>query len=658
MPENDSIAEIKRRLSIEDVVGESVKLTRAGRNLKGLCPFHSEKTPSFVVYPQNGSYHCFGCGANGDALGFVMKTDGLDFRGALEKLARKAGVELKPRDEQASALDRARERLKEACAAAAAFYYNLLRNNPAAAKARAYADKRGLTAATLEAFQIGYAPDTWDALANYLQGRGYSSQELVDAGLVAERDEGGVYDRFRNRLLFPIRDQKGATVGFGGRALDEGQQPKYLNSPQSAIFDKSSILYGFDTARPHVQRAGQVVIVEGYMDVVIAHQAGQYNVVGTIGTALTDRHAELLKRIARRIILCLDPDTAGDLAALKGSEVLQEHSEKIAIPIRGERGLMGVERRSETEIRIMQLPRGMDPDELLLADGGPERWTGLLKDALPLVDHVIGVVAGKYDITAARGKSEAVAEISGFLREIGDPVQRAHYEQRVASVLRVPELAVQEAVSRSRASGSASKKQEARNQRMDSRFTGEDSGEGQQSPARNQQSHGLPQPIDASSAPEEHLLSLVLRYPQTTWMAGAPVVEDFTRQENRLIFEAVTSAASEADQTSLDGMLILEATRVRLDPTLAAYVDRLMTRSLEPDLYRFAMPYELEARLKRVREHNDRMWQQQCQYMLQEAQETGDADTIRKLLPVWSRSLSRFRYYDPKPSTVFRDSRD
>src|SRR6478672_8067843 len=172
MPDNDSIAEIKRRLSIEDVIGETVKLTRAGRNLKGLCPFHSEKSPSFVVYPQNGSYHCFGCGANGDALNFVMSTEGLDFGGALEKLARKAGVELKPRDDRAAAEDRAKERLKEACAAAASFYSNVLRNSPAAAKARAYAEKRGLTASTIETFQIGYAPESWDALTTYLQGRG------------------------------------------------------------------------------------------------------------------------------------------------------------------------------------------------------------------------------------------------------------------------------------------------------------------------------------------------------------------------------------------------------------------------------------------------------------------------------------------------------
>src|SRR5215218_10261758 len=257
MPENDVIAEIKSRVGIEDVVGEKVRLTRAGRNLKGLCPFHGEKTPSFVVYPKDGSYHCFGCGEGGDIFAFVMKTQGLDFRGALEKLAGRAGVELKPRNDSAVAEDRAKERLKEACAAAATFYANLLRTNPGAATARAYAEKRGLTASTIETFEIGYAPDSFDILGNFLLGRGYSSQELIDAGLVAERDSGGHYDRFRNRLLFPIRDAKGVVVGFGGRAMGDGN-PKYLNSPQSVVFDKSSILYGFDLARSHIQRSGQV----------------------------------------------------------------------------------------------------------------------------------------------------------------------------------------------------------------------------------------------------------------------------------------------------------------------------------------------------------------------------------------------------------------
>ncbi len=644
--QDDVIFEIKQRLDVETVVGETVRLSRTGRNLKGLCPFHSEKTPSFVVYPKDGSYHCFGCGQGGDIFTFMMKTQGLDFRGALEKLAGRAGVELKPRNESAAAEDRARERLKELCAAAATFYANLLRTNPGAAAARAYAEKRGITPATIETFEIGYAPDSFDILGNYLLGRGYSSQELIDAGVVAERESGGHYDRFRNRLLFPIRDAKGAVVGFGGRSLGDST-PKYLNSPQSAVFDKSSILYGFDLARPHIQRSGQVVIVEGYMDVVIAHQAGQHNVIGTIGTALTDRHADLLKRIAKRVILCLDPDTAGDMAALKGSEVLQEHAERIAIPIRGERGLMGVERRSDLEIRIMQLPRGVDPDELLLSEGGPAQWDNLRESALPLVDHVLGVATSRYDTNTAHGKSDAVGELALFIREIGDPIQRAHYIQRVASALRVPEDAVEEAVGkRQRQAG----RRPGTYDRRPPTPTGPDA-----QPESEAQGVRSTSRIDAT--PEEHLLSLVLRYPQTTWMAGVPVPEDFTRLENRLIYEAMVSVASSVDKVSPNAEVIRASALDQLDPALQPHFERILTRE-EPELYRFALPYELENRLKRLRRYNDLMWNQQCGLMIREAEMAGDNETIAKLLPLWSRSLARYQHYYPKQSTVYRDTRD
>jgi DNA primase len=406
------------------------------------------------------------------------------------------------------------------------------------------------------------------------------------------------------------------------------------------VFDKSTILYGFDLARSHIQRSGQVVIVEGYMDVVIAHQAGQSNVVGTIGTALTDHHAELLKRIAKRVILSLDPDTAGDLAALKGSEVIQEHADKLIVPIRGERGMLGVERRSQVEIRIMQLPRGTDPDELLLSDGGPAKWEALRDEALPLVDHVINVVAGKYDLSSARGKSDAVAELALFVREIGDAVQRAHYVQRVAASIRVPEDAVQEAVGRTR----------PQQRRPDRRPTSTQPAPGTPDSATKPQ----PDPV----TPEEHLLSLVVSYPQTTWMAGAPLPEDFTRLENRLIYEALARAAAETtDRTTPNTDDIRQAALDTLDQALRPHFGRIAARA-EPDLFRFALPYELENRVKRLRQHSDRMWLQQCQIMMQEAQESGDGDTIDKLLPLLARSLARFRHYNPKPSTVFRDSRD
>jgi DNA primase len=327
--------------------------------------------------------------------------------------------------------------------------------------------------------------------------------------------------------------------------------------------------------------------------------------------------------------------------------VLQEHADKIAIPVRGERGLMGVERRSQLEIRVMQLPRGMDPDELLLAEGGPARWEELREGALPLVDHVIGVVAGKHDLNSAHGKSEAVGEMALYVREIGDPVQRAHYMQRVASVLRVPEDAVREAIGRA-----TPQKRDGRKARDEGRATEQPVAQSPKS------SNSLPTTVDMITSAEEHLVSLVLRYPQVTWMAGAPVPEDFMRLENRLIFETVArTAASESNKSTPVAEDIRAAARAELDEALLAHFDRIAARE-EPELFRFALPYELETRLKRLRQHNDRMWLHQCQVMLQEAQETDDNDTIGKLLPLLTASFSRFRHYQPKPSTVFRDSRD
>jgi DNA primase len=305
--------------------------------------------------------------------------------------------------------------------------------------------------------------------------------------------------------------------------------------------------------------------------------------------------------------------------------------------------MMGVERRSQIEIRIMQLPRGTDPDELLLEEGGPQRWEKLRDDALPLVDHVIAVATGKYDLKSARGKSEAVGELALFIRELGDPVQRAHYAQRIAAILRVPEESVLEAISRARRGQGSG----ARGQGLEI-----------QNPNSKIQNVGLPDPLDPNSAPEEHLLCLVLIYPQVTWMAGAPALEDFTRLENRLIYEATASVASQMSSDGATPEAIRNAVREKLDAALAGYMERLLARSLEPELYRFALPFELESRLKRLRQHNDRMWSQQYQYMLQEAEEMGDAETISKLRLTWSRSLHRHRFYDPKPSTVFRDSRD
>ena len=647
MAENDVIQEIKSRLNIVDVVGPAVALQRAGRNFKGLCPFHGEKTPSFIVYPESQSYHCFGCGANGDIFGFVMQSGGIEFREALERLARQAGVELRPRDDAEAARDRHRERLHEALAAASLYWHNLLvRGQSAGAKAaRAYAAERGLAETTMAGFSLGYAPDSWDSTGDYLRERGFSTAELREAGLLVDRDaddpQAGSYDRFRNRLIFPIRDAKGRITGFGARALDD-HPPKYLNSPQTALFDKSATLYGIDAAAPAIRASGTAVIVEGYVDVLIAHQTGHANVVGASGTALTEKQATVLKKLARRIVLALDADAAGDLAALKGSTVLEQQMGRIAIPVLGRHGLLGIERRLDAEIRIMMLPRGQDPDELLRSD--PAAWDHLLAEARPVADHYITVVTGGLDMRSPRGKRDAVTQLAPLIRAIGDPVERAHYMQKLATLTQSPMIIIEQAVAR------------AKNAPVPARPV--DPAAATETPDQIPQSaFRSPQARAASFTPEEHLLCLLVRYPQAELLPDVPTPERWVRSENRLIAETLHAVVDGADGAPPEA--VTEAVRARLEPELQTHLDFLLERAEEePRIFPYKLPDELQRRVRRLEEFNDRLWLQQCEFMLHEAQTSGDLETMQRLLPVLDQKRPQFLTYAPARSTVFRDSRD
>jgi DNA primase len=315
------IEEIKSKLDIVDIISETVTLKKAGKNYTGFCPFHpNTKTPSFVVFPETQSWRCFGaCADGGDALSFVMKREGYDFREALEALAKRAGIQLQSVITQPDGQDQQRQKLIELNAAAAAYFHRLLTSSPAGAKVRDYLAQRQLTAETIATFQLGYALDEWDALKKVFMERGYSPEDLLAAGLIVARDDGSPgYDRFRNRLIIPIRSPKGEVIGFGARALEANQLPKYLNSPQTLLFDKSTTVYGLDLARQTIRQDDQVVIVEGYMDVIQAHQQGAKNVVAQMGTALTEAQLKLLKRLTRNFVLALDADAAGNAATLRG----------------------------------------------------------------------------------------------------------------------------------------------------------------------------------------------------------------------------------------------------------------------------------------------------------------------------------------------------
>jgi DNA primase len=418
-----------------------VQLGRAGRNYKGLCPFHAENTPSFVVFPESGTWHCFGaCGEGGDIFTFVMKREGWDFRTALEELGRRAGVELQPRTSQEEAEDQERARLREILAAAAVYYHNLLLKAPQAQHARDYATRRGFKDSTIELFQLGYALDEWHALENFLTGKEYTIPELVTAGLLVERDDGRVYDRFRGRVIIPICDRRGRVIGFGARTLDPDGVPKYLNSPQTPLFDKSNTLYGLHQATKGIRAAERVVVVEGYMDVLQAHQAGFTDVVAQLGTALTEQNIRRLTRYTKRIILAMDADTAGQAATMRGLDVAREALEPEWQPVFDARGLIRLEGRLSADIRVLTLPKGHDPDDVLRQD--PTRWAVLVNEAVPLVEHYMRTLLNRHDIADPKVKTEVTENLAPIIRQVSNPVERAHYAQKLARHLRVDERAL------------------------------------------------------------------------------------------------------------------------------------------------------------------------------------------------------------------------
>ncbi len=434
-----SVDEVRDRLDIVEVVGGYVQLKKAGRTYKALCPFHQEKTPSFVVNPERGTWHCFGaCGTGGDVFSFVMRAENLDFRGALEFLARRAGVALETPSPAAEARQRQRDRLQAALAAAAAFYHRQLMRAGEAETARAYLKQRAFSSDTARQFELGWAPASWDALLVALRAEGFEADELVAAGLAREREGGGLYDYFRGRLTFPIRNARGRAIGFGARTLEPDGQPKYLNSPQTDVFDKSRVLYGLDQAAQAIRAAGEAVVVEGYTDVIRAHASGCGNVVAALGTALTVAHIQALKRRAKRIVLALDADAAGQAATLRGLSLAQEALVGDEVrPVLTASGLVRYVQQLDVDLRVATLPPGQDPDDVLRAD--PDAWRELVRGAQPVMTFLIEAIAHEVDLDTPRGKSEAIDYLLPFLAEIPDPVLRAAWVAEVAARVRVDE---------------------------------------------------------------------------------------------------------------------------------------------------------------------------------------------------------------------------
>jgi DNA primase len=437
-----AVDDIKARLDIVDVVSETVKLRHSGKNYTGFCPFHTNtKTPAFVVFPDSQTWRCFGqCNEGGDIFSFVMKREGWDFQEALRNLADRAGVTLHEYTPEQQEKVEENEHLREVLSMAVTFFQHQLRNTDAGKEALDYLYSRKLNDETIYAFALGYAPDSWDALTTYMASRNISEADLIDTGLVSQRDSGGIYDRFRHRLVIPIRDSRGKMAGFGGRVLRKDDIPKYLNSPKTALFDKGRLLYGLDMARREIRAKDQVVIVEGYLDVIGPYQAGFKNCVSPMGTALTEDQFRMIKRYSRNIILALDPDAAGEKATLRGLQTAREVMDREGDLVFDARGLMQVEGRLKADIRVTTLPDGLDPDEIALDD--PDLWDQLVREAKPVVIHVMETLAAHADVDDPKTKEQIANQVLPLIEDVKGSVEREAYRQQLARLLKVDERAL------------------------------------------------------------------------------------------------------------------------------------------------------------------------------------------------------------------------
>ncbi|HEX7245644.1 MAG TPA: DNA primase [Solirubrobacterales bacterium] len=412
----ESLERVKGAVDIVEVISAHTDLRRQGSRWVGLCPFHEERTPSFSVDAQEKLYHCFGCGVGGDAIKFVEEKEGLGFAEAVELLADRYGVELvrDKEDPRAEARRQQRRRLGELLDRVAGFYAAYLWDSEEATKAREYLAERGLGEEALRAFGVGYAPSAWDTVLLRGQRAGFSVEELRGVGLAQRGKSGGEYDRFRSRIMFPIRDRRGRTLGFGGRAMRSDQGAKYVNTAETDFFHKSEMLYGIDLAKAAIAKAGRAVVVEGYTDVLALHQAGIEEVVGVMGTAITDEQVAALSGMVDEVVLALDADAAGQEAMLRAQRVAA-----------GRR----------MRLRVAAMPAGEDPAEMMAAEGGAERFRALLDGAVELTAFQVGLVLDRTDVGSPAERDRALAEVAPILAGLGESASRDDLVRRVAERL-------------------------------------------------------------------------------------------------------------------------------------------------------------------------------------------------------------------------------
>jgi DNA primase len=510
------VEEIKQKTDIVEVISQYTPLTKSGKTFRGLCPFHSEKHGSFFVYPDQQTWHCFGaCATGGDVFSFIMKKDGVTFGDALKLLAERSGVVI-PQYAAAEKAHDKHERLYQANEAAAEYYHQLLLKSPEALQVQEYLAKRGLNSQSVEDFKMGYAPNAWDSLQKHLEERGYSTDELMEAGLLGVSDTTKkVHDRFRHRLLFPISDVRGRIIGFGGRALDDAAQPKYLNSPQTPLFDKSSNLYGLHLAKDAMRKEEQAVIVEGYMDVILPHQYGFKNVIASMGTAIGESHITILKKMTKNLVLALDPDSAGESAMLRS---------------------VGLENTLGAEMRVAIMPDGKDPDEIVMRD--PAEWKKLIAAAVPILDFTFDKLTKDLDLKTAKGKSSAVEVLMPLVSQIKDPVRQGFYLEKLGGLV-----------------GQSTRK-------LEPLLVKSKSAPRPKAASQEERKASVSNPI------EEYTLSMLLKHPELLEHCGELQPEYFDCSENRQVYNGILAC------TEPSGI------KAALDEALWEHYDRLVSKTL------------------------------------------------------------------------------
>lgn len=416
----DDLDLIKQKINVVDLIQEYLPLKKSGINFKANCPFHSETTPSFMVSPERGIWHCFGCQKGGDIFKFVMEKEGLEFKDALETLAKKAGITLK---RSSSKEKDYKQRLFEVNQKASQFFSFILTDHPIGKPALAYLTKRGLTIETIKEFGLGYAPMSWDSLYKFMKKRGFTPKELEDAGLLIPSKNGG-YDRFRGRIIFTLCDVRGNILGFSGRILDKGE-PKYLNSPQTQVFDKSKFLFGIHLAKGAIKEQKEAILVEGEMDMILSYQSGVKNIVASKGTALTEGQLELLQRLTNTLDICFDTDLAGDAASRRGIEMADK---------------MGF------DLKVVNISGAKDPAEICLEDVAI--WKNFVKEASPIYDYYLESAEKRFNPKIASDKKSIYNELLPVLKKISNPVVKEHYTQKLSALLQIQDELIRQDLSR------------------------------------------------------------------------------------------------------------------------------------------------------------------------------------------------------------------